>query len=633
MTITMCGITGFFGAGTAEDLRRMNATLVRRGPDGEGYFSNLADRIFLGSRRLAIIDIAGGAQPVANEDGSIVVALNGEIYNYRALRARLANKHLFKTHSDTETIAHLYEEEGTAFVEKLEGMFGIALWDARKKALVLARDRFGEKPLYYGAWPGAFVFGSEIKAVLAHPTARRELDHEALIQYLRHEYIPAPATIFKNIRKLPAGHIMTISGDGATNIRRYWGLDTAGGAAVPPAGSDEKTLIRDLDAHLSDAVKKMLVSDVPLGVFLSGGIDSSTVAWYAQQHAGGKINTFSIGFEDATFDESGHAARAAERLGTHHANAVFSDRELLAILPELYAHIDEPFADPSLLPTTLLSQAARKHITVALGGDGADELFMGYPTFQAEKLLRWYGLIPRPMRNHLIRPLVNAMPSSLHYLSFDYRLKRFIQHADKSPEERHAAWIGAFSPEYLSSLLTEDFKNSVGFSEHAESATTGLAPTDNGSLSRVAAYYLSHYLEGDILTKADRASMFEGLEARAPFLDPALAAFIFALPAKYKLRRFQTKYLLKKLMRKRLGRGITDRKKHGFQPPIARWLRENLAPLVREHLNQDALKRNGIFNPAYIAQLIDSHQKGKADYRKELWTLLVFHLWKRHWYR
>jgi len=626
----MCGITGFFGRGTAEDLRRMSTTLVRRGPDSEGYFSDPAARIFLGSRRLAIIDIAGGDQPVVNEDGSVIVVLNGEIYNYRLLRARLAHKHIFKTHSDTETIVHLYEEEGERFVEKLEGMFGIALWDARKKILVLARDRFGEKPIYYGAWPGIFAFGSEMKAVLAHPAARRELDRDALVAYLQHECVPAPATIFKDIRQLPAGHIMTISADGAANMRRYWDIESAGGAAAPPAVPDEKALIHNLDAHLSRAVEKMLVSDVPLGVFLSGGIDSSTVAWYSQQHTGGKINTFSIGFEDGSFDESGHAAAAAERLGTHHTAAVFSDRELLALLPELYAHIDEPFADPSLLPTTLLSQAARKQVTVALGGDGADELFFGYPTFQAEKLLRWYRLLPAPLREHLIRPLINTLPSSSGYLSLDYRLKRFVRHADESPEERHSAWIGAFAPQDLSLLLTEDFKRSAGFS--SPRLQRGAETTHSNSLSRIAVYYLSHYLQDDILVKADRASMFASLEVRAPFLDPTLAAFIFALPPQYKLRGLQTKYLLKKLMRERLGRDITDRKKHGFQPPIAKWLRGKLAPLIREHLNEDKLRREGIFDPAYIKQIIDRHQRGKADYRKELWTLLVFHLWQSHWY-
>ncbi len=624
----MCGITGFFGAGTAEDLRRMNTTLIRRGPDGEGYFSDPANRIFLGSRRLAIIDVGGGRQPIVSEDGSVVVVLNGEIYNYQLLRKQLEQRHTFKTHSDTETIVHLYEEEGERCVEKLEGMFGMAIWDVRKKLLVLARDRFGEKPIYYGVWPGAFVFGSEMKAVLAHPAARRELDREALVAYLQHEYVPPPATIFKNIRKLPAGHVMTIAADGATDIRSYWDIDTTGGGAPPPVVSDEKTLIRNLDTHLSRAVNKMLVSDVPLGVFLSGGIDSSTIAWYSQQHAKGKINTFSIGFEDATFDESSHAAAAATRLGTHHAAAVFSDHKLLTLLPELYAHMDEPFADPSLLPTALLSQAARKSVTVALGGDGADELFFGYPTFQAEKLLQWYRLLPTPVRDRLIRPLVNALPSSALYLSADYRLKRFVRHADALPEERHAAWIGAFSPQDLSPLLTEDFKKSIGFAVSPDTARA-----DNDSLSRIAGYYLSDYLEGDILTKADRASMFCGLEVRAPFLDPELAAFIFALPAKYKLRGFQTKYLLKKLMRERLGADITDRKKHGFQPPIATWLRGNLTPLIREHLNGDKLRREGIFNPTYVAQLIDRHQKGKADYRKELWTLLVFHLWQSHWLR
>ncbi|MEK7099249.1 MAG: asparagine synthase (glutamine-hydrolyzing) [Patescibacteria group bacterium] len=607
----MCGITGFFGKGTEQDLRRMNATLARRGPDSEGYFSDPARGIFLGMRRLAIIDVAGGAQPLFNEDGSIAVMLNGEIYNYRQLREHLEGKHTFKTHSDTETIAHLYEEEREAFVEGLEGMFGLAIWDGRAKKLVIARDRFGEKPIYYAQTPGAFVFGSEMKAVLEHPAVSRDMDRTALAAYLRHEYIPAPATIFSSVKKLPAGHIMTVASDDV-KIRRYWDIATA--STDPTLPSSEDALTKELDTRLSSAVKKMLVSDVPLGVFLSGGIDSSTVAWYAQQHSTRKINTFSIGFEDASFDESGHAAKAAARMGTEHTTTMFSDAELLSLLPDLYTYLDEPMADPSLLPTTLLSRSARRKVTVALGGDGADELFLGYSTFQAEKLAQWYGHIPRVVQRRIIRPVIDALPSSSRYLSFDYRLKRFVRHADETGAERHSAWIGAFPPEEMSLLLAD-------------------SPTALPALSArtVEDFYLTSYLPDDILVKADRASMYEGLETRAPFLDPSLAAFIYSLPPSYKLRGFKTKYLLKKLMRPRLGRDITDRKKHGFQPPISRWLHEDLTPLIREHLNAEKLKRDGIFNPAYVTRLIAEHQTGTADHRKELWTLLVFHLWKQHW--
>lgn len=615
----MCGITGFFGKGTEQDLRRMTATLVRRGPDSDGYFSDSVAGAFLGVRRLAIIDVAGGTQPLFNEDGSIAVVLNGEIYNYRQLRERLEGKHIFKTHSDTETIAHLYEEEGPACVEKLNGMFAFALWDAKKKMLLIARDRFGEKPLYYAPLPGAFVFGSEMKAVLAHPAVTREIDPEALAQYLRHEYIPAPATIFSGIKKLPPAHMMTVTAD-SVKIRRYWDIAVASQAAILPSSEDAS--MEALDTHLSNAVEKMLVADVPLGVFLSGGIDSSTVAWYAQQNAGQKIHTFSVGFEDASFDESSHASRAAARIGTDHTATTFSGRDILSLLPNLYAYMDEPMADPSLLPTALLSRAARRKVTVALGGDGADELFMGYPTFQAEKIARWYQHIPRPLRDHIIRPLVNAFPSSSRYLSLDYRLKRFVRGTDAAPADRHAAWIGAFLPEEIPQLL-----GSGRISLPRQTNSTD----DADPLLQANLFYLTHYLEGDILVKADRASMFEGLETRAPFLDPSLAAFIFALPVKYKLRGFKTKYLLKKLMRPRLGRDITDRKKHGFQPPISRWLRTDLAQLLREHLNVEKLKREGIFNPAYVAMLITEHQKGKSDRRKELWTLLVFHLWQQRW--
>lgn len=626
----MCGITGFIGRGTAADLRRMNNTLIRRGPDAEGYFSDASNRIFIGSRRLAIIDIAGGTQPIANEDGTVSVVLNGEIYNYQGLRKRL-HQHTFRTQSDTEAIVHLYEEKGEAFVDELEGMFALALWDGREKKLVLARDRFGEKPLYYAEWDGVFAFGSEIKAVLAHPEARRELDREALLQYLQYEYIPAPQTIFSRVRKLPAGHMMTIQ-RGAVRIRRYWDIAAAAhSASLSPIPSEEEAT-EVLDRLLSRAVSRMLVADVPLGIFLSGGIDSSTVAFYASQHAAKRIKTFSIGFQDASFDESSYASRVASRLGTDHTAADFSGRELLEMIPSLYTYLDEPLADPSLLPAALLSRVARERVTVALGGDGADELFYGYPTFPAEKLLGIYRRIPRVVRERVIRRLIDRLPASSRYLALDYRLKRFIRHTDEAPEVRHAAWIGAFSKQDLP-LLLADWKP---YSRLGTPFPNGAYPSSSPApdpLTRIGVFYLSHYLQDDILTKADRASMCYSLEVRAPFLDPTLAAFIFSLPSSYKLRGFRTKYLLKRLMETRLGADVVHRRKHGFQPPVSNWLRRELSELVREHLNPETLQKDGIFNPAYVARLIDLHQKGIRDYRKELWTLLVFQLWKSHWYK
>mgnify|MGYP001589436460 FL=1 len=620
----MCGITGFIGKGGADDLRRMNNTLIRRGPDAEGYFSDDAARAHIAVRRLAIIDVAGGAQPIANEDGTVVV-LNGEIYNYRDLRRRMAARHVFKTASDTEVIAHLYEEKGDSLAEELEGMFAFALWDRRAGKIIIARDRFGEKPLYYAVWNGTFVFGSEIKALLAHPDARRELDRESLLQYLQYECVPAPRTIFSGINKLPAGHILTFQ-NGEIKLRRYWDIESAAKNVVPP--TDAREAAERLDQLLSRAVQKMLMSDVPLGVFLSGGIDSSTVAYYAQKHTVNKIKTFSIGFQESSFDESSYAGRVAVLLDTDHTAALFSECHLRDLLPSLYEYLDEPLADPSLLPTALLSRITRRRVTVALGGDGADELFFGYPTFQAEKIFALYRRIPRVLRERLIRPLIDRLPASSRYLAPDYRLKRFLRGADESPEARHAAWIGAFTPQDLASLLIWKPAWKPGF--HMETRFPSGQTRD--TLSRAGQFYLSHYLEGDILAKVDRASMFYGLETRAPFLDPALAAFVYSLPSAYKLRGLQTKYLLKKLMRPRLGRDITDRAKHGFQPPIARWLRQELSGLLREHLNPDTLGRDGLFDPGYVARLIHLHQTGKADHRKELWTLLVFQIWRSRWY-
>ncbi len=629
----MCGIAGFVGEGSRGVLEKMTRSLNHRGPDGEGYFfhplaaGSYARATALGHRRLSVIDVVGGAQPMQNEDGSIIVIFNGEIYNYRELRASLEPKHTFTTHSDTEVLAHLYEERGAEFVRELEGMFAIALWDSPKESLVLARDRFGEKPLYFSPAPNAFLFGSELKALMAHPEFRRELDLEALRSYFMYEFVPAPRTIFKNVYKLQAGHYLVFC-DGRYDVHRYWDIAERA-AQLRPANV---TLgVREaqemLDEKLSHAVSKMLVADVPLGIFLSGGIDSSTVAYYAGQHASGRIKTFSVGFEDQSFDESAYACEVAKRLGTDHQVQKYSSADLVKVIPTIYENLDEPMADPSLVPTYMLAQYTRQQVTVALGGDGSDELLMGYQTFPAEKLSQLYLRLPRSLRESVIKPLIHKLPTSFSYMSLDFKLKRFVDAGDHPVAIKNQLWIGAFSPSELVRLFAQNISGSL-FSdiEKHESVLRTLDPHHQMSY-----LYLTHFLQDGILTKVDRASMMHALEVRAPFLDSDLASWIFSLPEQYKLRGITTKYLLKRLMAPRLGRDIAYRAKQGFQPPVASWLKEDLAHLVDKYLSLERITAEGLFHAPYVRILVDEHQSGKVDHRKKLWALLVFEMWREHY--
>jgi len=636
----MCGIAGFVGEGSRQALENMTRALSYRGPDGEGYFFAESAQgvpgtaVALGHRRLSIIDLAGGAQPIYNEDRSVLVVFNGEIYNFRALRSQLEKSHTFVTRSDTEVIVHLYEEKGAECVKDLEGMFAFALWDANAQRLLLARDRFGEKPLYYGMFGSTFLFGSELKALLAHPAMKKEIDPNALEKYFHFEYVPAPHTIFKNVYKLEAAHYLVFQ-NGMHTDHEYWNIiDGSGNSEHSMRNANAGEVMRDLDTKLSEAVGRMLVADVPLGVFLSGGIDSSTVAYYAQQQATERIRTFSIGFEEASFDESAYAQKVADRIGSDHHRKVIGPRELMDIIPKAYALLDEPMADPSLVPTYALSRFARDQVTVALGGDGSDELFMGYQTFQALWLSRFYEWVPRFLRKHAILPLVNALPASFSYLSTDFLLKKFVNDFDLPPAIRNQVWIGAFGASELSELFSGDVAQSL-----TEDITRHAGRAGKLDMFQQLSYvYTKQFLQDYVITKVDRASMFNSLEVRAPFLDPALAAFVFSLPWQLKIhRRSQrfpflpdTKYILKKLMAERLGKDIVYRSKQGFQPPVARWLARDLTHLVDHHLSPERLQKDGLFNVAYVSRLLKDHRAHKVDHRKKLWTLLVFQMWKEN---
>ncbi|MFO0953058.1 MAG: asparagine synthase (glutamine-hydrolyzing) [Isosphaeraceae bacterium] len=628
----MCGIAGFVnGHGEAADrevLARMTATLAHRGPDGDGLYVD--GPVGLGQRRLSIIDLAGGAQPMDNEDGSVWVTYNGELYNELPLRAGLRERgHIYKTSSDTESLLHLYEERGPDFVEALNGMFALAVWDVSRKRLTLARDRMGQKPLYYcETVRGGLVFGSEPKALLQHPDVPRRLDPEGLSRYLFYEYIPAPHSIWGGIRKLPPAHVLVWEA-GRTAVRRYWSPTWP--ADPNPMGDEafEAEAGRFWESFRS-AVASHRRADVPVGVFLSGGIDSSSVAAAVCEVTPAKsVRTFSIGFEDPSFDESAHARAVAEFLGTDHRERTFSAETVLELLPEVATWLDEPFGDASVLPTHLLSRFAREEVKVILGGDGADELLAGYPTFQAERMAGLYGRLPGPARA-LAGAAVGRLPVRHSNFSLDFKLKQFLRGAGAPLALAHQRWLGSFSGAEVGRLLVGGPPG--GFDVEAEHLTRagGLAPGCD-PLTRSLAQYQELYLPDDILTKVDRASMACGLEVRAPFLDTGLVDMVEALPSNTKYGRGQTKRLLKRAASGRLPAAVLKRPKKGFGIPVASWLRGPLSPLLDRLLGPERLAAQGLFRPEDVSRRVAEHRAGVRDHRKPLWTLLMFQLWHETW--
>ncbi len=624
----MCGIAGWInlennrGANHSEAvLHRMCERMKHRGPDSEGLW--LDETVALGMRRLSIIDLATGEQPVYSEDRSVVVVMNGELYNFREVRADLEKRgHKFETNTDTEILPHLYEEYGEAMLDEINGMFAFALWDKRREKLLIARDRFGEKPLYYGVFDGKLIFASELKVLLENPSVSAEINPNALRQFLSFDYVPAPASIYKGIYKLPAAHFLTVE-KGEVKTRRYWNLTWHKNGNVPTI---EKAA-EDLRELMADAVKMRLVSDVPLGILLSGGVDSSTVAAFATQFSTEKVKTFSIGFEEDSFDESKFARQVATHLDTEHYEEKLSVEKAADLISEIGTWLDEPMSDGSLIPTFLLSKFVRKHVTVALGGDGGDEIFAGYPMYFGHKVANLYGKIPRFFRNRLIEPVVNNLPVSTKNLSFDYKAKRFVAASKYDLVTRHHSFFGSFSIDEQSSLLSKDVlaKTSNDIYKGAKDLLEICDAQDD--IEKMQFLDINFYMAEDILTKVDRASMAVSLEVRAPFLDPRVAQFAAALPLEYKLRGSNGKYILKKAVEPLLPKEILQRPKKGFGIPIAEWLKGRLNPLLHDLLAPDRLKNQGLFDAAFVQKLINEHETGAASHHKQLWTLLVFQLW------
>jgi len=619
----MCGIAGFIGEGDRHVLDRMEKQLKHRGPDASGQWLSPDGRVGLMQTRLAIIDLSvGGKQPMHSTDERYTVVFNGEIYNYQSLRAQLTH-YPFKSQSDTEVILAAFSTWGPEAFARIDGMFAIALYDTHTCALYLVRDRAGKKPLYWTHTNKALVFGSELKALLEHPSTSRELDPSSVTAYLSRDYVPTPQTIFKNIHKLEPASYLTYT-EGTFSTVRYWT------PAQTTTISTQAEALEAFDHALSYAVRERLVADVPVGVFLSGGIDSSTIAYYASALSKKKIQTFSIGFAEKSFDESNYARTVAHHLGTEHHEHILSSRDALALVTDLPQVFDEPVADASVLPTLLLSQFTRESVTVALGGDGADELLLGYPTFIAEEYARYWQHLPVSVRNVFLRA-ASIVPTSNGYLGLDVKVRKFTEDFADDVRVRHLQWLGTFREDEITHIVAPDI------AQHARNQAAALAvlwqhecPNLHG-LNALSHLYLRTYLMDQVLVKVDRASMHHALEVRAPFLSSSVIDLLLPLPSEFKYKNRQGKVLLKTLMKDRLPKAITGRSKKGFAIPVAAWLRHDLKDLVVDTLSHGALERTGLFNTKEVSKLLEEHFSGTRNHGKKLWNLLVFQLWYEHY--
>jgi asparagine synthase (glutamine-hydrolysing) len=618
----VCGIAGFLvPPGERADraiVEQMIGTLRHRGPDAVGC--HVDGRAALGVARLRVIDLHTGDQPIANEDGSAHVVLNGEIYNYRRLREDLgALGHRFTTRSDTEVIVHGWEEFGEACPEALNGMFAFAVWDRRREQLFLARDRMGEKPLYYTFADGTLVFASELRALLAHPAARRRLDLRGVARYLAFDFVPDPHAILQDVHKLPPGHSFVANG-GKARIQSYWEIPFA-----PDETLDEAAWCTEIRARLDEAVRLRLHSDVPVGCFLSGGIDSTSVAATAASQHGG-INTFSVGFAEAAYDERRYARLVAERYGTRHEELVVSAADAATVLDDLGRLMDEPLADMAFVPLYLLSRSARPSVTVALTGDGGDELFAGYPSMGADW---WHRRIAR-----LPRPTCAALSwLSEHAPGIPDPLRDFLHALRYRPETRNQPLLGGLPPERHATLLSREAAATLaGFDPYADIDDAVASCASDDPTTRLIHRYCKLYLAGQNLVNADRASMAVSLELRAPLLDHLFVELTGRIPPRLKLSGLGSlKRLYKRAVSDRLPREILARGKQGFGVPFPQWFRGPLAPALREILDPDRLRAVGLFDPHAVARLVAGHQSGARDHGKLLWSLVVFEQWRAHY--
>ena len=626
----MCGITGFIdqwdatktrGADErAQILDRMCRVITHRGPDDQGVL--VQPGVALGMRRLSIIDLSGGHHPISNEDGSVTIVFNGEIYNYRELQNLLQSRgHEFKTNSDTETIVHAYEEFGASCVDHLRGMFAFAIWDERQKTLFIARDRVGKKPLYYSVTRnGTFVFGSELKTLLQHPDVERNTNPRALDAYFSLGYVPDPLSIFKNVEKLSPGHHLTFAG-GRLSIERYWDFDyhTNGN------GHRAVDYLDELRSLLEESVKLRLVSDVPLGAFLSGGVDSSTVVGLMARALDQPVKTFSIGFNEDSFDELKYARLTADKFQTdHHEFLVTPD--ICEVVDQLAWHFDEPFADSSAIPTYVVSKLAREHVKVVLTGDGGDELFAGYTRYLTERRRGKFDLLPRFVREGLMNPLSRSLPHSAWG-------RNYLHNVSLDPITRYLDNVSVFSGLNKGALYTADFSDQLRSGSHLRAYFQELSGNvkTNAELDSLLYIDSKTYLPGDILTKVDRMSMAVSLEARVPLLDHKLIEFVTRIPAGLKMRGMETKHLFKQAIADLVPREILNRPKMGFGVPIQHWINQQLRERIRDTLNDPRTVQRGYVTKKYVALMLDEHERGRRDHSMALWALLMLELWHRQY--
>ena len=624
----MCGIAGFIDFWDRKRgdsitrgalLKDMCDVIRHRGPDDDGFL--LKDGVALGMRRLSIIDLAGGAQPISGEDGSVTIVFNGEIYNFQELRPELEKRgHVFKTHSDTETIVHAYEEYGPACLNHLRGMFALAIWDDKKREAFIARDRVGKKPLYYTVTPGqTLVFGSEIKSILEHPDVKREMNLAALDAFLTLGYIPDPLSIFQNIHKLPPGHFLTFA-NGRVHTEQYWDFKFE-----PAESRKPEDYIEELRELLNESVRLRLISDVPLGAFLSGGIDSSTVVALMARQMNQPVKTFSIGFHEDSYNELKYARLTAKKLGTDH-HEFFVTPQICDIIDDLIWHFDEPFADPSAIPTFMVSKLARDHVTVALSGDGGDELFAGYTHYVVQQSRRTVSSLPKALREGVMRPLSYHLPHGawgrnfLHNISLD-PIDRYLDSLSYFTQLGRKA---LYTPEFMSALPSTDGV-AQRFREYASRVKT------SDPLDRFLYIDGKTYLPGDILTKVDRMSMATSLEVRVPLLDHKLIDFVTKVPASLKLAGTETKYLLKRVARDLIPAEILDRPKQGFGIPLEQWINRQLRDQIRDILSEPRTRQRGYVNYDYVDLILNEHHKGRRDHSQSLWSLLILELWHRRY--
>lgn len=617
----MCGIAGFIAPVASDEaariLRAMTDTIAHRGPDAEGFFQQAAAgqrRVALGHRRLSIIDLAGGVQPMRDEAAGLTLSYNGEVYNFRELRASLAQNGLrFSTDSDTEVVLRAYQRWGDACVEHLRGMFAFALWDEPKQRLFLARDRFGKKPLFLWEGAGRFLFASEIKALLATPWPGREVDTESVWHYLAYRYVPGPATLLRNVRKLPPGSALAWE-NGRTREWRYWRTPDCEPRVAAPLEDPVGAFLAALD----EAVRIRMVADVPYGAFLSGGLDSSTIVGLMSRHTSQPVRTFSIGFREARYSELDHARTVAERFGADHTERVVTERDMMDLLPALVRFRDAPVSEPADIPIYLLSVEARRSVKMVLTGEGSDELLAGYPKHAFERYAEPYHRLPPPLRRRLVEPLVHALP---------YRFRRAKTAIESltlgDPRDRYPRWFGALSPDERARLCALPAARA-----HEDGLPFDAAPGTT-ALRRLLAFDQMSWLPDNLLERGDRMTMAASLEARMPFMDHELGAFISRLPDRARLRGHKSKWVLRRAAERLLPAEILARPKVGFRVPVNEWLRGPMADYLRDHLLGTDSRTRQYYRRAELERIVGEHIEGRQNHEKTLWMLLGLEIWHR----